>query len=41
VRAVGQRYTTKTHVMTATEYIVMGQNKVSSPDVGGDGRIGQ
>jgi hypothetical protein len=23
----------KTHVMTATEYIVMGQKKVDSPDV--------
>jgi len=26
--------------MIATEYIGMGQNKVDSPDVGGDGRMG-
>jgi hypothetical protein len=33
VRAVGQRHTRKTNVMTATEYIVMGQKKVDNPDV--------
>jgi len=50
VRAVGQRDTAKTHVMTAREWIVMEgiadntrpcQNKINSPDIAGDGRIGQ